>query len=464
MLFGTPIFLFLFLPLVLGIYYLLPKKFRNFFLLLASLFFYAWGEQKLVVLIIFSTVVDYIAGIIIDKGFRKTGLYLSVIFNISMLLYFKYAGFAFNNINKLLEILNVQSINLDSLLYVVLPIGISFYTFQTMSYTIDVYRGNVKANYNLIDFACYVTLFPQLIAGPIIKYKEVSSQLKDRLFSSAQFVDGIQRFVFGLAKKMIIANNCAFLADAIFLLPNSELNIFTAWLGVIAFTIQVYFDFSGYSDMAIGLGKMFGFDFQENFNYPYVARSIQEFWRRWHISLSSWFKDYVYIPLGGSRLSEGRTYLNLIIVFFITGLWHGAEWTYVIWGLTHGVFMLMEKAFLGKFLSKHKVFSHMYMILVLLISFPIFRCKSLVDAWSYIGKMFSLDNNTNLEYISFYFTTEVKLALLFGVFFSMPIYLRFEKKLLLNYTLQKCFLIGVFLISIIYVSISTYNPFIYFRF
>lgn len=464
MLFSSTIFLFLFLPIVLGLYYILPNRFRNFLLLLASLFFYTWGEQKLVVLIVASTLVDYTAAIIIDKGFKKTGLYLSVLFNLSMLIYFKYASFAFENLNSLLEFLSIDTVKLDSLLYVSLPIGISFYTFQTMSYTIDVYRGNVKANYKLIDFACYVTLFPQLIAGPIIKYKEVEKQLVKRSFSLQQFSDGISRFIIGLAKKVIIANNCAFFVDAIFLLPVSELDLLTAWLGVIAFTIQVYFDFSGYSDMAIGLGKMFGFDFLENFNYPYISRSISEFWRRWHISLSSWFKDYVYIPLGGSRVSEIRTYVNLVSVFFITGLWHGSKWTYVLWGLTHGMFMLIEKAFLSKLLSKYKILSHCYMILALLVSFPIFRCESVPEAFSYIGKMFSFSFNSNIEYINFYFTTEVKLALFTGVIFSMPVFVFFEEKFLTKPVVKKTFLISVFLLSIVYVSISTYNPFIYFRF
>lgn len=464
MLFSSTIFLFLFLPIVLGLYYILPNRFRNFLLLLASLFFYTWGEQKLVVLIVASTLVDYTAAIIIDKGFKKTGLYFSVLFNLSMLIYFKYASFAFENLNSLLEFLSIDTVKLDSLLYVSLPIGISFYTFQTMSYTIDVYRGNVKANYKLIDFACYVTLFPQLIAGPIIKYKEVEKQLVKRSFSLQQFSDGISRFIIGLAKKVIIANNCAFFVDAIFLLPVSELDLLTAWLGVIAFTIQVYFDFSGYSDMAIGLGKMFGFDFLENFNYPYISRSISEFWRRWHISLSSWFKDYVYIPLGGSRVSEIRTYVNLVSVFFITGLWHGSKWTYVLWGLTHGMFMLIEKAFLSKLLSKYKILSHCYMILALLVSFPIFRCESVPEAFSYIGKMFSFNFNSNIEYINFYFTTEVKLALFTGVIFSMPVFVFFEEKFLTKPVVKKTFLISVFLLSIVYVSISTYNPFIYFRF
>ena len=295
MLFNSPVFLFLFLPLTLGIYYLAPKRFRNLILLFASLFFYTWGEKELVVLILASTCIDYVAGILITKGYRKPGLYLSVFFNLGLLIVFKYLNFTVNNLKVFAEKFQIDSSFYDNYTDIILPLGISFYTFQTLSYTIDVYRGNVKATKNFIDFATYVTLFPQLIAGPIIKYKDVSEQLVSRYSNTIIFSEGIKRFIIGLAKKMLIANQCAFLADGIFNMPENELTTPLAWLGVIAYSLQIYYDFSGYSDMAIGLGKLFGFNFLENFNFPYIAKSIREFWQRWHISLSNWFKEYVYI-------------------------------------------------------------------------------------------------------------------------------------------------------------------------
>ncbi len=462
MLFGTPIFLFVFLPLVLTVYYLLPKKNRNLLLLLASLFFYAWGEQKLVVVIIVSTFIDYSLGILIDKGFRKLGLYLSILFNLSILIYFKYAVFAFENISRLFQLFSFD--NIDSFLDITLPIGISFYTFQTMSYTIDVYRGNIKANYNLIDFACYVTLFPQLIAGPIVKYKEVSLQLKERQFCSTQFSEGIERFVIGLAKKMIIANNCAFLVDGIFLLTESELGMLLAWIGAIAYCLQLYFDFSGYSDMAIGLGKMFGFDFLENFDHPFTSKSVKEFWRRWHISLSSWFRDYVYIPLGGNRISVSRNVFNILIVFLITGIWHGANWTFVLWGILHGLFIVFELLFLEKYLSKYIILSRIYLLLFIVLTFIIFRSQNLNYAFDFFKKMISFDSYLNSEHIAFYLKNEVIITMVLAIIFSTSIYKRLLRPFLLKKKLLNVSLIILFLISILYVSLDTYNPFIYFRF
>ncbi len=301
MLFSSPIFLFLFLPITLILYFITPKKLKNFFLLITSLGFYTWGEKELVILIILSSIIDYSSGLIISNGKKKLGLLLSILFNLSILIYFKYSDFVFTNLTDLLQGFNISHLNASKFSNVVLPLGISFYTFQTMSYTIDVYRGTVKANRNFIDFATYVTLFPQLIAGPIVRYKEIENELTNRVVTTQLFANGIERFIIGLAKKMIIANNCAFLADGVFALPASEISPLTAWLGVIAYSFQIYFDFSGYSDMAIGLGKMFGFNFPENFNYPYISKSVREFWRRWHITLSNWFKDYLYISLGGNR-------------------------------------------------------------------------------------------------------------------------------------------------------------------
>lgn len=465
MLFGTPIFLFLFLPITLGLYYLLPNKLRNAFLLIISLVFYTWGEQKMVLLIIASTLVDYTAAIIIDKGKRKLGLYLSMFFNLSILFYFKYASFAFENINTVFRMFNQGALSHEYILNVVLPIGISFYTFQTMSYTIDVYRGSVKANYKLVDFACYVALFPQLIAGPIVKYKEIESQLKRRGFSIDQFSQGVTRFVIGLFKKMVIANNCAYLVDGIFILPESELNTVVAWVGAIAYSLQLYFDFSAYSDMAIGLGKMFGFDFLENFNYPYISRSISEFWRRWHISLSSWFRDYLYIPLGGNKNGLGNTVVNILIVFLITGIWHGASWVFVIWGIYHGFFIVLEKLVLNNFLKSNKFISHIYTLLIVVVGFVIFRSDSLSYASSFIKEMVTFNFDFNVEHLLFYFNNEVAIAIFLGIIFSMPLYKIMSLKLFKpNPTLHLVLLMFVFCLSVVYVSLDTYNPFIYFRF
>ncbi len=463
MLFNSPIFLFFFLPIVLLCYYAVGKKYKNLILLLFSLLFYTWGEKELVVLIIASSLVDYTCGIMIENGRRKLGLWLSILFNLGILFSFKYFNFTVDNLVLLSELLAIDAQTLKSVGEVVLPLGISFYTFQTMSYTIDVYRGNVKANRNFIDFATYVTLFPQLIAGPIIRYKDIHLQLENRSVSPQKFAEGVERFTIGLAKKMLIANNSAFLADAIFSLPAAEVTMPLGWLGVLAYSIQIYYDFSGYSDMAIGLGKMFGFDFLENFNYPYISKTIQEFWRRWHISLSTWFKEYLYIPLGGNRLSSTRTYLNLMLVFLVTGLWHGASWTFVVWALIHGAFIVLEKIWLGSFLAKRKVLSHAYMLFVIFTSWPFFRSESISEALRYCQNMFAFNFDLKLEFLSFYLNTEVWLALLFGVIFAMPAYNKVwarRKSLAMRYAL----LMLVFMVSAMYVSNDTYNPFIYFRF
>lgn len=338
-----------------------------------------------------------------------------------------------------------------------------------MSYTIDVYRGQVKASKNFINFATYVTLFPQLIAGPIIKYKDVVQQLHQRNFSWSKMTDGIQRFILGLGKKMLIANNCAFLADGIFGIPNEDLSSPLAWLGVIAYSLQIYYDFSGYSDMAIGLGKMFGFDFLENFDFPFTAQSIREFWQRWHMSLSSWFKEYVYFSLGGNRLGTKRTYLNLLVVFFITGLWHGANWTFITWGLLHGLFIILERATLQKYLDKQPTLSHFYMIFVLLITWPFFRQNSLTEALVYFKKMFAFDFTATPEFLDYYLTKEVGIFMLLGILFSTRIlpYLKkrfFLKKTPRYYAFKYTVLVFIFISSCIYIAIDAYDPFIYFRF
>ncbi len=475
MLFSSPIFLLLFLPAVLFIYFLTPKKFKNLTLLVFSLIFYTWGEKELVILILLSAIVDFISGMIISKGKRKLGLYISIVFNVSILLYFKYANFISGNLIHMLEAFNMSSENALNFSNVALPLGISFYTFQTMSYTIDVYRGHVKASNNFIDFATYVTMFPQLIAGPIVRYAVIEKELKNRIVTTSLFYEGVERFIIGLSKKMIIANNCALLADGVFNLPASESSAITAWLGVIAYSFQIYFDFSGYSDMAIGLGKMFGFNFPENFNFPYISKSIREFWRRWHMTLSTWFRDYLYISLGGNRKGNWRTYINLIIVFLITGLWHGASWTFVVWGLFHGAFLIIERILINKSIKlSSPIFSHLYVILVLSISWVFFRSNTIGDAFNYITTMFDFSLSTNTEFLNFYLTKELLFVLVLATMLSTPIYSQLKRyiySLNISTNTKKIFLplklVGLFILLVIcftYIATDSYNPFIYFRF
>ncbi len=468
MLFSSAIFLFVFLPVVLLLYYLVPQRLKNLLLLIVSLSFYTFGETKFVLLIIASILVDYSAGLIIDKGWKKTGLWLSIIVNISFLAYFKYTKFIFENYQNLLHFFNTNAENNLQIPQIILPLGISFFTFQTMSYTIDVYRGKVKANRNIIDFATYVSLFPQLIAGPIVRYKDIYQQLNNRKQNLPQFSEGIIRFMIGLGKKMIIANNMAIVADAAFNMQHNQLSTTIAWFGIIAYTFQIYFDFSGYSDMAIGLGKMFGFDFPENFNLPYISKSIKEFWQRWHISLSSWFKDYLYISLGGNRKGTIRTYLNLIIVFLITGLWHGAGWNFIIWGLIHGAFLIIERIGLSDLLKRIPTFfSYLYTIFVVMIAWVFFRAENISDAWEYLQKMFQFKFNLDLNFTSVYITKEFIIATLLAIIFSTDItnLVSNSYKEKITYQISRTvFALIVFLISLVYIAVDTYNPFIYFRF
>ncbi len=464
MLFSSPIFLFLFLPLTLVVYYLSPNKIKNLVLLIASLFFYTWGEKTLVILIILSGLIDFICGLIIEKYHKKIGLIISLSFNIGLLLYFKYAGFLSESLS---EAFQFTAPNLFT--NIILPLGISFYTFQTMSYSIDVYRGKIKATTNLINFLTYVSLFPQLIAGPIVRYSDIEKEIKERKVSVNLFYQGVQRFVIGLAKKLIVANNCAFLADGIFAMHNDEKSMLIAWLGLIAYGFQIFFDFSGYSDMAIGLGKMFGFNFPENFNFPFISKSIQEFWRRWHISLSTWFKDYLYISLGGNRITVSRTYTNLSIVFFITGLWHGANWTFICWGLFHGLFILVEKWFLLDLLEReNRLLSHLYLFLIVTISWAIFRSDTILDAGYYLKQLLDFNTTTNFNYLNFYLTNEVKIAFVLAIIFSTPFFTLRLKNTLATFkyynVLQPVGVIGLFLICYFYIAADSYNPFIYFRF
>ncbi len=509
MVFSSITFLFLFLPLVLAIYYLLftpvifgvaPNFWRrasNLFLLVVSLVFYFWGEKFLVWIVITSTTIDYICGLIISEGFlqqpkqlifddgrtfrHKFGLIASICSNLAFLGVFKYFNFGIDSFNNFMQTLSLTDLQLNNIARITLPLGISFYTFQSMSYTIDVYRGNIRATRNFIDFACYVTMFPQLVAGPIVRYRDISEQLTHRTINTNLFASGVTRFIIGLGKKILIANNVAVTADNIFSLPDESITTKVAWLGIFAYTLQIYFDFSGYSDMAIGLGRMFGFRFKENFDYPYIASSVREFWRRWHISLSSWFKDYLYIPLGGSRHGANRTYFNLVIVFFLCGLWHGASWTFVIWGLYHGFFLVLERLWLGRQLDRLGKFpGHIYTLLVVICGWVIFRCDTIFQAFVFLSAMFGLAPVTHVASDEIlYLSRDIRLFLFFGAIFSMPVLpvvknwlksLRFKSNLFTPVIdiSTSIFSILVLLLIMILCSMSlaagTHNPFIYFRF
>lgn len=470
MVFSSAYFLLLFLPFVLLLYNLVPKKYKNLVILAASLYFYTYGEKFLVLIMVFSTIVDYRCGILIEEGKRKLGLRISIATNLLTLGIFKYFNFAVDNIQALVDSVGLDASGFDSIIEVALPLGISFYVFQTMSYTIDVYRGNVKANRNFLEFATYVTMFPQLVAGPIVRYIDVQKEIANRTLNLEGFSKGLERFTIGLAKKMIIANTFASLADCIFDETGGGFSTANAWLGIVAYAFQIYYDFSGYSDMAIGLGKMFGFNLLENFNYPYISRSIQEFWRRWHISLSTWFRDYLYIPLGGNRKGVTRTYINLFIVFFVTGLWHGAAWNFIIWGFYHGFFIAIERAGLKNILSKlWKPLQNFYALFVVSVGWALFRAKDLDESLVYLKTMFvyTEGNDTVNDFIAyFYYNNELVFVSVLAVLFSMPTYPIIEKKLtnpkflVLRYT----GVIVMLAVCITYIAAGSYNPFIYFRF
>ncbi|MEW7290483.1 MBOAT family O-acyltransferase [Aquimarina sp. 2304DJ70-9] len=470
MVFSSAYFLLLFFPLTILLYFVVPKKYRNLVLLVASVYFYTYGEKFLVLVMLFSTVVDYKCGILIEEGKRKLGLRISILTNLITLGVFKYFNFAIDNLYTLLEALNVSTESLHNIPEIVLPLGISFYVFQTMSYTIDVYRGNVKADRSLLEFATYVTMFPQLVAGPIVRYKDIQREIADREITLYGFAKGLERFTIGLAKKMIIANTFASTVDIIFTESGGGFSTPYAWFGVIAYSFQIYYDFSGYSDMAIGLGRMFGFNFLENFNYPYISKSIQEFWRRWHISLSTWFRDYLYIPLGGNRKGKHRTYLNLFIVFLVTGLWHGAEWTFVIWGLYHGIFIIIEKLGFDKILEKTwKPIQHFYALFIVNVGWALFRADNFGSSMDYLKTMFvyTEGNQTVNDFIAYFSNTnELVFTTVLALIFATPIYPYLEAKFKNpNFLIFRYFsVIMMLLLCIIYIAAGSYNPFIYFRF
>lgn len=477
MVFSSPIFIFFFLPAVLVLYFIVGKKLRNLLLLAASLFFYAWGEAGYSIFLVFSIIINYFFGIAVaKKEKKKMWLILAVVVNILMLGVFKYASFFVDNINIIFNIFGEFKIDTP---HIRLPIGISFFTFQALSYVIDVYRGKVHYQKNILDLGLYVSLFPQLIAGPIVRYSDVQQEIEKRTVTFDLFVSGVSRFIVGIAKKVIIANTVAQVADSIFVLPSDQIGMSLAWLAILCYTFQIYFDFSGYSDMAIGLGRMFGFKFLENFNYPYISASIQEFWRRWHISLSSWFKDYLYIPLGGNRSGKYRTYVNLFIVFLLTGFWHGASWNFVFWGMYYGVFLILERIGLGTLLAKMwKPIRHIYTILIVIVGWVFFRVESLNEAFYYVGTMFGFVENPIAQNMWSYINPKVMLILCFACIFSIPVIpalhkLYREKVMDVNryFLIQKMVgflsmivLFFIFSLSVMLIASGTYNPFIYFRF
>ncbi len=474
MVFSSVIFLFLFLPAVLLGYFLLPRAVKNLWLLAASLLFYAWGETFFVLLMLASVSMNYLFGLLIDAlrdhPARKPVLVVSVAANLAFIGWYKYGNFLVDNLNGLTALAGLPAIDISP---IHLPIGISFFTFQAMSYVIDVYRREAEVQRNPINIALYIALFPQLIAGPIVRYQDVARQLMSRSVDSDRFSYGVRRFTVGLAKKVILANTFAAPADAIFALQGQDLTTGTAWLGAICYTFQIYFDFSGYSDMAIGLGHMFGFHFLENFNFPYISQSIREFWRRWHLSLSTWFRDYLYIPLGGNRISSGRTHFNLVTVFFLCGLWHGASWTFVVWGLYHGLFLVLERTRFGRVLDRAwRPIRHAYTLLVVVVGWVFFRAETFSSAWSMLRAMAGFpEGDAYAQHAAIYLDSLLWTVLAAGVLGSMPILGRIALFKRETPASELVFgagqLVGCAILLILcaaLLSAGTHNPFIYFRF
>ena len=468
MVFSDSVFICVFLPIVLAGYYICPKRLRNSFLLLVSLVFYAWGEPKYVFLMMFSIAINYAFGLLLDRSRKnvrlsKALLALSVVIDIGLLCVFKYTDFVITNLNR--------AFNADiGLVNLALPIGISFYTFQAMSYTIDVYRDDVKVQRNILDFGMYITMFPQLIAGPIVRYSDVEAQLKERSVSAEDFASGICRFVAGLGKKVLLANQIGALWDQIYAL-GGETSVLMAWLGAIAYTFQIYFDFSGYSDMAIGLGRIFGFKFPENFRYPYESKSITEFWRRWHITLSTWFKEYLYIPLGGNRKGMARQILNLLIVWTLTGFWHGAGWNFVMWGLYYFLFLVLEKLFMLKVLDKLPAFvRHIYALFIIVIGWVIFACDDTSVLLPYLGSMFGANGLTGGLDLYLLTTRAALLVILCIASTQLPKRLAafVGRKLCLGeesaFCIKAAATILLLALCMMFLVVDSYNPFLYFRF
>lgn len=466
MVFSSAAFIFYFLPLTLLLYHMVPDRMKNGVLLAVSLFFYGFGEPVYILIMVLSIFIDYFNGLFIEKyrhrkHLSRVFLILSITANLGLLGFFKYADFFIGNTNLFF--------GTDmALLSVALPIGISFFTFQTMSYSIDVYRGEVRAQKNLITFGTYVSMFPQLIAGPIVIYRDVEKQLEKRETDLPHLKDGIHRFILGLGKKVLLANSIGGLWEQVKMLPIEELTVATAWIGAAAFALQIYYDFSGYSDMAIGLGKLMGFDFLENFNYPFVSRSITEFWRRWHISLSKWFRNYLYFPLGGNRRGKWVTLRNIAVVWMLTGFWHGASWNYLLWGVYFAVVLILEKTFLGKILEKSGgILSRVYTLPVLLISFAVFALEDLSHLSGYL--MVMLGRGAFADTFSLYLVDRYALLFLLLVLFATPwpyrTYLQFlERKGHAGDVVSAIVLLALFTLSAAYIVDGAYNPFLYFRF
>ncbi len=483
MLFSSGLFLFYFLPIVLTGYYVLREDLRNGFLFIASLVFFAWGGVSYTLILLLSIIANYFFGLLINRTLynRRSKLWvgLGIGVNLVLLGVFKYANFVTASLNELLQFVHIPEIRNTS---IVLPIGISFYTFQAISYLVDIYRKEGHAQKNILRLGLYISIFPHLIAGPILRYRDLATQLHVRVINAEKFSYGIRRFLIGLAKKVLIANNFAYIADELFAVIPSDLSGMAAWLGIISYTFQIYFDFSGYSDMAIGLARMFGFVIPENFNLPYIARSIKDFWRRWHISLSTFFRDYLYIPLGGNRLGIFRTYLNLIIVFFLTGLWHGASWNFVAWGMIHGLFLVIERIFTtSKLRLIWKPIQHAYTIFIVVMAWVMFRAVDFDWAWGYYKAMFGFNSDINgfqqvAKYINFEFYVVLVVAILGSTNFFTYIYKRIDSlKLILNDRVRHIFVwsfsivnilfyFGIFILCAMYLISESYNPFIYYRF
>lgn len=466
MLFSSIPFLYYFLPSVLILYFIVPKKLKNTVLMLSSLVFYGWGEPKYVVLMIASIVIGYFSGILIEafseKKLSKVFLGGSVVVNLGFLAYFKYADFFIENFNA------VTGLSIP-LLRIALPIGISFYTFQILSYTIDVYRKDVPAQKNIINLAAYITMFPQLIAGPIVRYSDIAKQLEERTHSFENSSKGIRRFILGLGKKILIANSLGELCDVF--KSSDDKSVLFYWLYAVAFGLHVYFDFSGYSDMAIGLGRIFGFRFSENFNYPYISKSATEFWRRWHMSLGTWFRDYVYIPLGGNRVSKPKWFFNIFVVWFLTGFWHGAAWNFIIWGLFFAVLLIVEKVFLLKYLDKSKVISRVYTLVAVGISFVIFNATDMKEAFSYIGGMFGAGDVPLVSTEFFYYLKSFAVTLVIGIIGATPVVKKAVEKIFENskiskfiWVLEPMGLVALLAVMTAYLVDGSFNPFLYFRF
>lgn len=470
MVFSSLLFIFIFLPVTLALYYLFPKRVRNIVILITSLIFYAWGEPVYIVIMLFSTVFDYINGRLIQENISsnnnkaaKAVLIFSIAVNLGLLCFFKYYGFIINNINGLFNLsIHVKSIPL--------PLGISFYTFQTMSYIIDVYKRVVPAQKNFINFATYISMFPQLLAGPIVKYRDVEKEITNRKESLQLFSEGIELFIKGLFKKVFIANNIGAIWSVIKVLPLDQLSIVSAWVGIIAFTFQIYFDFSGYSDMARGLARMFGFQLPLNFVHPYASKSITEFWRRWHMTLGSWFREYVYIPLGGNRTTRYKHYRNIFIVWFLTGLWHGANWNFVLWGLYYGIFVTLEKMFLLKWLEKlPRILRNIYSLLVVIVGWVLFEFESVSGILNFLGVMFGVNAYRFIDTTAIYYMYTNAALFIIMLLCSTPIpskvlsSTRFKSEKIKIAAFSALYIAMMFICTSYLVN-QSYNPFLYFRF